>query len=426
MQRTSDLEAPAIARVLFDLVDASVGGGRGASLRHCESFRDDDPGALDLGIAGANLDSIELLTAAGEVNEFFHLHETGLEEMLLRKRRLREWADIVRRALDEGVSGLLFETSGSAGVAKTIHHPWSTLEQETSFLAEEFSSRRRIISTVPAHHIYGFLFTVLLPARLGAVVRHMHWEQLDRLRKLAAPGDLVISHPTLWQYMSRSIGPWPANVEGVTSTAPLPAPLFRTLIASGLSRLVEVYGSTETGGVGLRDHCDAPFTLFPYYTAHTSSGAYERTERTVYAEESDDEGTEAPVLLRTLPGGEDEQVSLQDRLKWSDSRRFWPLGRKDRTVQVGGENVPLQRVEEVLAEHPGVQRVYVRPFESGGTMRLKAFCVLDSNALEHPDEAALRAHAEKRLKPSWRPLSIRFGETPPRNEMGKIVDWSAQ
>lgn len=39
--------------------------------------------------------------------------------------------------------------------------------QETDELAKLFAGRRRILVAVPCHHIYGFLFSVLLPAMFG-------------------------------------------------------------------------------------------------------------------------------------------------------------------------------------------------------------------------------------------------------------------
>ena len=263
-----DLTANAVTRVILDLVDETTREGRGRSLRSEPGFDASDPGSFSLGADGAALDSLELLTAAGRVNEFFHLHETGVEDMLLRKRELRDWAEIAGAALGEGVSGVTFSTSGTTGRPKRVTHSWESLEQEISFLGNVLEGRRRVISTVPAHHIYGFLFTVLLPEHIDVPVLSFTWEELGELSAGAQAGDLLVSHPALWRYLSRSVGDWPDGVWGTSSTAPLPPNIHRDLTAAGLERLWEIYGSTETAGVGLRSAPDAPFELFPYFSRH--------------------------------------------------------------------------------------------------------------------------------------------------------------
>lgn len=407
-----DLSADAVTRVIIDLVDETIREGRGRSLRSDPGFDASDPGSFSLGVEGAGLDSLEMLTAAGRVNEFFHLHETGVEDMLLRKRELRDWAEIARVALGEGVSGVTFHTSGTTGQPKRVTHSWASLEQEIVFLADVLAGRRRVISTVPAHHIYGFLFTVLLPERIGVPVIRFSWEELGALSGRVEPGDLVISHPTLWRYLSRSAGAWPGGVWGASSTAPLSPDIHRALTAAGLERLWEIYGSTETAGVGLRDRPDAPFELFPYFSRDAA----------------------AAILDRALPDGTHRTEELRDRLEWVDERHFFPRGRIDRVVQVGGENVSLEHVEDVLGGMPGVERAIVRPTEVDGETRLKAFLVTAGSAAaasgpqapsgaQSPSREAVNGYARENLRAVERPVSVTIGETPPRNALGKVTDW---
>lgn len=401
-----DLSASAVTRVILDLVDETIREGRGRSLRSESGFDASEPGSSSLGDEGAGLDSLEMLTAAGRVNEFFHLHETGVEDMLLRKRELRDWAEIVRTALGEGVSGVTFYTSGTTARAKRVSHSWASLEQEIDFLSDVFGGRRRVISTVPAHHIYGFLFTVLLPERMGLPVASFSWEEVGDLPARVSAGDLVVSHPTLWRYLSRSVSAWPGGVWGTSSTAPLPAELHRDLTAGGVEQLWEIYGSTETAGVGLRARPGKPFELFPYLSAADTGPA---------------------ILDRALPDGTHRTEELRDRLEWVDGRHFFPRGRLDRVVQVGGENVSLQHVEDVLGGIPGVERAIVRTTEVDGEPRLKAFLVTGAAAAasgaQSPSREAVEGYARENLRAVERPVSVTFGEEPSRNAMGKITDW---
>lgn len=396
------LSRSAILRVVVDLLEQELKAARGIPVREHPSVDMGAPGEIHLGDEGVALDSMETLTVAGVVNEFFHLHESGVEDYLLRRKHLSGWAEIIEHALGEGVSSVTFRTGGTSGSPKTVTHSWDSLLQEVAFLETLFGSRRRLVSTVPSHHIYGFLFTALLPERLGVAVHAIPWERIQEAGSQSAPGDLIVSHPTLWRYLGRSIGSWAPDVHGVSSTAPLPTELHQQLYDRGIDTLVEVYGSTETGGVGYRMRPGAPFTLFPYFHRGESGSA--------------------PVLMRRRPvTGEMEPVGIMDSLEWKDATRFLPTGRKDRTVQVGGENVSLDHVEQVLAEFPGVSQAVARLNEHSSDGRLKAFVVPTEG--RQMDETELQEHLRRRLRPVERPLSVTVGNELPRTALGKLTDW---
>ena len=398
----SPLSQRGISRVIVDLLDQEYRSARGETLRAHPTFESEAPEQLSLGEKGLSYDSMELLTAAGVVNEFFHLHESGVEDYLLRRRKVGDWAEIVEHALNDGVSSVTFRTSGTSGSPKLVSHTWEELLQETDFLSQLLECRNRVLSTVPGHHIYGFLFTVLLPETTGLPVLALPWERLGELSESLELKDLIVSHPALWQYLRRSVGTWPSSIWGVSSTAPLPEELHQGLYESGIDRLLEVYGSTETGGVGFRERPGEPFTLFPYYRRYTGESGAE--------------------VERLSPDGAFwEPVEIMDKLSWLDSRRFLPVGRKDRIVQVGGENVSLARVEAVIAEVPEVEAVTVRLTGTGPEARLKAFVVPAEGA--HLDADRLAELCQSRLRPVEQPRSFTLGEELPRNPLGKVMDW---
>lgn len=400
-----------ILRVIIDLVDEEYRRERGASLTEHPSWNPEEPQALSLGNEGLSFDSVQLLTAAGAVNAFFRLHETGVEDYLLRRRTLEQWAQIVAHALSEGTSGVTFRTSGSTGTPKQIGHSWESLEQEIAFLARLFAGRRRVLATVPSHHIYGFLFTVLLPQALEAEVKRYRWQELGSLSGEAEPGDLIVSQPTLWRYLATSVGSWGEDLRGVSSTAPLPAQTMEAHYRLGMLRLTEVYGSTETGGVGYREEPDGAFALFPYLRK-APAGA-------THAAGGVGGGDGGAELLRENRQGESEPVELLDNLEWVDERHFRPRGRRDRVVQIGGVNVDLSTVEQEIAAHPAVGEVVVRANSDSREGRLKAFIVPVAEVSAEELEDLCR----RRLEPAHRPLSFTFGQALPRNSLGKITDW---
>ncbi len=355
------------------------------------------PADLTLCEGGLGLDSLDLLTVAGALSELLQMHESGLEDYLVARRTLGEWLQVAQASLSRHDAALTFRTSGSTGEPKRCGHALATLEAEAAFWGELLAGRQRVLTAVPAHHIYGMIFTVLLPRHLGAAeVLDLRGRSPGSLHALLRPGDLVVGHPAWWTAVTRGLPEGvPKGVVGVTSTAPCPEATARAVTATGFSRLVQVYGSSETAGIGWREAPDAPYELMLGWRR----------------------GHEG--LLRS-----DEAILPPDRLGWEDDRRFRVLGRHDGAVQVGGVNVHPARVAAVLREHPAVAEATVRLMRPEEGSRLKAFVVPRGCG---PGEDALRAilatHVEARLPPPERPRAFTFGAALPLTAMGKSADW---
>lgn len=350
-------------------------------------------------------DSLELLGMGGALAEALHLRGAGIDERLLARPVLDDWVAAARAGLAarEGAHELTFRTSGSAGTPKRCSHALATLWQETRALAGLLPDRRRILSAVPSHHIYGFLFTVLLPRALGIdAVPDLRSASPAAVLSMLRPGDLLVAHPGWWEALAR-LGPaFGPDIAGVSSTAPCPDELAGQLADAGL-HLVQVYGSSETAGVGWRAAGGAPFTLLPHWRR------------------LDD----APELARRMPDGREARYPLQDKLEWLDDSRFRPAGRIDQAVQVGGTNVFPGYVAEVLRMHPAVAEAAVRLMRPDEGRRLKAFIVphtaYQGRAADLCED--LSRWVGERLATAERPAAWTVGERLPRQASGKPADW---
>lgn len=119
---------------------------------------------------------------------------------------------------------------------------------------------RRVLAAVPAHHMYGFLFTMPLPARLGCNdVIDICRMTPQAVAAIMQSGDLVVSHPAHWSLLARHANRLPPGLQGVTSTAPCPDALAIALEVMGLGRLMQMYGSSETAGIGTRTAAGSAF-----------------------------------------------------------------------------------------------------------------------------------------------------------------------
>lgn len=404
-------DAGSLRRVIVDLLAGEMASMRPGS-RHLPLPW---PDTLDLK-SDLGADSLDLMGLATAMETVLHLGQAPSRDgepgaALLAHTRLTDWLQVARSGLEAGGAALTFRTSGSSGAPKPCTHALAWLEQEAAVLASLFTGRRRIVSLVASHHIYGFLFTVLLPRALG-----LHEGDVADLRALAPgqlaaalrPGDLVIGYPDFWRaFGARGDAESALDVVGVSSTAPCPDEVARAVLSAGLARLVQVYGSSETAGVGWRDAADSDYRLFAYWRR----------------------AAQANQLERTVPGGAQHAVALPDRLAWTDGDRFRPVGRVDLAVQVGGVNVFPTYVADVLKLHPDVLEVSVRPMRADEGQRLKAFVVprhatgQDAAAAAPALRAALQAWCAQRLAAPECPAVFSIGPALPRGASGKLADW---
>jgi 4-coumarate--CoA ligase (photoactive yellow protein activation family) len=243
-----------------------------------------------------------------------------------------------------------------------------------------------------------------MPKMLGVPVTNLDALSLVTLSALLRSGDVVVGFPLLWKKCGELGTAYPAGITGVTSTGPCPVDVIERALAGGLSRMAEIHGSTETGGLGYRFSHRAPYRLMDHWFA------------------PGDDGT----LARMSPsGGAPAGFALPDEMAWEGERLYRPTGRKDKAVQVGGVNVYPERVRRVLLDHPLVVDASVRPMAPGEGDRLKAFIVVrDIKLTEHIFIRKLREYLAGILTPSEMPKNFTLGLELPRNQMGKSIDWN--
>lgn len=392
---------PAARRFVSDLIADELVRQRRSALARSLPWADGLDLQQDLGV-----DSLELLALATALAEALHLHQSGIEDHLLARRSLGDWVDIAQSGLECFSDRLTFRTSGSSGVPKACPHPLAGLLQESRQHARRFAGRRRILSAVPSHHIYGFLFNLLLPRSLGLdadAVVDIRGSSAAWLARGAQPGDLVVGHPAFWQAVGRAVPRLPADVSGVTSTAPCPDDVSQAVEAAGIAPLVHIYGSSETAGIGWRDSWREPYRLFDHWS---------------FA--ADDAGT----LLRHAPDGGQEAVACQDRLERLGNGAFRVSGRHDDAVQVGGVNVFPSRVQAVLCRHPQVAAAAVRLMRPEEGTRLKAFVVPTAQVVDRAQFLIeLNRWIDSQLAVPERPRAISTGDRLPSGASGKLSDW---
>jgi acyl-coenzyme A synthetase/AMP-(fatty) acid ligase len=168
--------------------------------------------------------------------------------------------------------------------------------------------------------MYGFLFTIGLPEYLKIPVIYpsqINWQQVT-------PGTLIVATPFQWQLLVNSLPNNLCNIQGVTAASPMYQDLYNQISSKNIV-LTEIYGSTETAGVGFRKNCQEPFKLFPYWQIKDINGSFELEDR----------DTQKPY-------------PLMDNIYQFSNQTFSILGRKDQQIKIAGHLVNLDNLKKSI------------------------------------------------------------------------------
>lgn len=385
-----------------DLVSRGLLSAEKLTILHRANHLDSLTDSLVIDEDGLGFDSLSRLSLILRFNTFFHLRETGVEDYLLVQRSLGDWCHLLDQHLslvkDRAKFG--FSTSGSAGPVKHVSHDAALLLDEVTSLRagplSQLSKDGRVISLVPPHHIYGFLFTCILPQALGKDVIDLSQLAPTAAFRHAQPGDVIIGTPLHWRLLRESGLPFASDVTGISSAGPADATTWAVRESNGLTSMTEVYGATETGGLGTRSEPNMPFRLLSHLRRDLDGTVVRLADQ------------------HTLP--------VQDRLDWVNEDSFSVAGRLDDVIKIGGVNVSPSHVASILRECDGVAHACVRM----GKERLKAFLVPTPGTDSIQLEAELHAFVKRTLPAPARPASLTFGHALPVNAMGKSCDWDVE
>ena len=292
-----------------------------------------------------------------------------------------------------------FLTSGSTGSPKVCVHTPEMIWEEARGVAPLFKEVKRIVSLVPANHLYGFTFTVALPHILQVPVVNLPALPTQSWETLLQAGDLLVGFPLFWGYWLRCNEIFPPDIHLLSSTAPCKNEVIESLLKAQAKQFTEIYGSSETGAIGYRHEPYKPFEIFSFWDVEIRENA--------------------PVIKRKCQ--QDWQL-LPDKVSVEGERFLYPLERQDSCVQVAGINVYPKRVEKLLAEHPAVAACRVRLMRPEEGNRLKAFVVL-KEGIEPPTVDELRTYLNRQLTVHEVPRTFTFGAELPVSDIGKDADW---
>ncbi|MCW8198942.1 AMP-dependent synthetase [Verminephrobacter aporrectodeae subsp. tuberculatae] len=255
-----------------------------------------------------------------------------------------------RQALNPSAARMRLYTSGSQGQPEAIDKRLDQLVSELDALEEAFgkvlagpaaeNAQPIVWTTVSHQHIYGLLFLVLWPLAAGRPfgLRRLLYPQ-DLAACLGACASVLVSTPAHLRRLSNPPDWTQARqqLRGVFSSGgPLPFEVSRFASTVLGQTPIEVFGSSETGGIAWRQCTSAqdPWQLF--------SDVQWRLD-----------GACLTVRSPRLPDA--QWWTTSDRAEPAGPHGFRLLGRADRIVKIEEKRVSLSTIEQQLLKTPWVQ-----------------------------------------------------------------------
>lgn len=303
-------------------------------------------------------------------------------------------------------------TSGSTGAAKKVTKSLIQLENEIHELERLWGADRNqrvFYSTVPHSHIYGLLFSLLWPVCAGDKIQARTLGLWEEFVSDLQENDVIISSASHLGRIPNGITFKEKRVNVFSSGGVLNFSAV-SHISSLTGRLpMEVYGSTETGGIAYRSQEteSPPWKFFKNVKGRANQ-----------------EGL-LQVLSPYLPSLDFFQT--HDRVTILEDGSFLLHGRADRIVKVEGKRVCLVQLEKHLLNLEEISETFVNVVDAKSRDTLGAVIVLSSIGMErlknegkksliHAFDDALAKYFDRVVLPrKWR-----FVEKLPLSDTGKI------
>jgi len=323
-----------------------------------------------------------------------------------------------RLPLDPAQAQLRLYTSGSQGRPEAIDKRLDQLISEVQALEEAFGQRLAdgaptVWATVSHQHIYGLLFLVLWPLAAGRVfgVRRLLYPE-DLAACLGAQPSILVATPA---HLKRLGEPpdWQQARQQLravfSSGGPLPFEVSQSSAVILGHTPIEVFGSSETGGIAWRQCASADQAWQPFSDVNWRL-----------------EGECLAVQSPRLP--DDAWWVTSDRVAPAGDGSFRLLGRVDRIAKIEEKRVSLSAVEQQVLKTPWVQEAKALVVDTPVGARVGVVAVLTPEGRARESQGrrglvdALRAALSSGVEPLAIPRRWRFVEAMPINAQGKPTE----
>ena len=302
-------------------------------------------------------------------------------------------------------------TSGSTAEASAIEKSLENLATEIAVLKELFgqeTAKGEYYATVSHQHIYGLLFRVLLPLSIGQPFTCFALEYPDQIVRAASEQRVLISSPAHLKRLECKETPGYKAI--FSSGGPLPYVAAQTCERLLKSLPFEIFGSSETGGIGWRQQKSTDTPWRPLSGVNVAVNKDHRMQ------------VKSPFI------DNESWYTTSDRIQLLDNGTFHLQGRCDRIIKISEKRISLEDIEYCLRELEPVEDVVALPIERNGRIEVCAVIRLSASGRSTLAEQgklamtrAMRHTLAGKIEPVGVPRRFRFVEGIPVNSQGKLV-----
>ncbi len=309
--------------------------------------------------------------------------------------------------LNKGTLLYLF-TGGSTGTPQLWSKTADNLLGEALFIARHhgITKEDRIAATISSCHIYGLLYSVILPLVCGSAVVAKTPVFPDEISKKLdeEQASVLISVPAHF----RALRDKPLNNSvlrlAFSSAGRLEKDDNDTFCQANNLGITEIYGSTETGGIATRNrfHGEHFFSILPGVDWQIGTG--ERLQ------------VHSPFLSPELPRDKAGYFQTADRVQNQGKNRFSLLGRVDAIAKVAGKRVDMEEIRFYISQLPEVRDCLVLALPDSGSRGNRIVAIIESDS-SSPE--FIRKHLGQCLEPYALPKVLKLVIQMPMKANGK-------
>ena len=291
--------------------------------------------------------------------------------------------DFTLTPLDINKAQLTLFTSGSSGDAKAITKSLRQLQAEVETLESYWGTHMAdacVLATVSHQHIYGLLFRVLWPlAARRCFHSEIYLSPEHLLNHVQKSTDCWIASPAQLKRLDE-LTPW-SEVSALNSIfssgGELPVETALQINKVCGQKIIEIYGSSETGGIAWRQSVNNElWTVFDQINVSVDNDQMARLS--------------SPYLPSATV------MILDDKIQAVNQKQFILLGRTDRLVKIEEKRLSLNELEQSLNACQLIKQSHTLVLK-GKRIKVAAVVVLSGLALELLQKQG-RSHLIKQVR----------------------------
>ena len=325
---------------------------------------------------------------------------------IFEKEHDEKWIEFLKsNKIDENMN-INFYTSGFTGFPKLIEKTLKQFEAEALKIIGEFGENLKdsiFAYSVPHYHSYGFVFDFLVPYILELKFLDNRINYLETLNNFEEYKEITfITNPAFLKRIDKSSLKIKSKWYVFSSTGTLDKETSDLCIETFNTDAIEIYGSTEGGGMAYRKKSEKDLW----------------TRLKIVKLTVNENGS---LFCSSGYTGEGFWVHVGDVVDMKNENEFELLGREDSIVKIEGKRISVQQIDRQILQDKNFIDSYTIYCKSDKREYVASFIVLkDANANKDNMRKYIKDYLKGYFEKIVIPKKIYFIERIPRNELGKI------